>query len=116
MKKEKLKEKSGNSSRRSRLDRSINEEQPSRGSRRRRTDENKSEERARKEKQERIEREEMEEERRQEEEARTRQVFDPIQKIYNEQKRRVTDLPECGRVTLPKPLPVSEEALIELRR
>ena len=50
----------------------------------------------------------MEEERRQEEEARTRQVFDHIQKIYNEQKRRMTDLPEYGRV--------SKETLIELRR
>ena len=43
-------------------------------------------------------------------------MFDPIQKIFDERKGRATDLPECGRVTLPKPLPVSEEALIELRR
>ena len=70
-------------------------------------------EKARKEKEEEDEREE---ELREEEEARTRQVFNPIKKIFDERKRRVTDLPECGRVTLPKPLIVSEEALIEIRR
>ena len=63
-----------------------------------------------------MERDDREEEKREEEEARTRQVFDPTKKIFDERKRRATDLPECGRVTLPKPLPVSEEALIELRR
>ena len=70
-------------------------------------------EKARKEKEEEDEREE---ELREEEEARTRQVFNPIKKIFDERKRRVTDLPECGRVTLPKPLIVSEESLIEIRR
>ena len=35
-----------------------------------------------------------------EEEARTRQVI--------ERKRSVTDLQECWRVTLPKPLPVND--------
>ena len=59
---------------------------------------------------------EREEEKKEEDEARTRQTFDPIGKIYDDRKRRVTDLQECNRVTLPKPLPVSEEALIEMRR
>ena len=36
--------------------------------------------------------------------------------MYDDRKRRVTDLQECSRVTLPKPLPVTEEAMIELRR
>ena len=49
-------------------------------------------------------------------EAKTRQVFNPIEKEYDERKRRVTDLRECTRVTLPKPLPAAEEAKIELRR
>ena len=49
-------------------------------------------------------------------EARTRQVFNPVEKEYDERKRRVTDLKECSRVTLPKPLPAAEEAKIELRR
>ena len=51
-----------------------------------------------------------------EEEARSRQTFDPINKIFDDRKRRVTDLKECSRVTLPKPLPVCEESLIEMRR
>ena len=49
-------------------------------------------------------------------EARGRQVFDPVKGVYDERKRRVTDLKECNRVTLPKPLPAIEEAKIELRR
>ena len=49
-------------------------------------------------------------------EARSRQVFNPVERIYDERKRRVTDLRECNRVTLPKPLPASEEAKIEIRR
>ena len=51
-----------------------------------------------------------------EEGARTRQVFDPVMKIYDERKRRVTDLVECNRVTLPKPLRITREAEIEMRR
>ena len=49
-------------------------------------------------------------------EAEQRQTFCPVNKIYNDRKRRVTDLQECSRVTLPKPLPISDEALIEIRR
>ena len=51
-----------------------------------------------------------------EEEARTRQIYDPGKRIYDDRKRRVTDLKECSRVTLPKPLSVKREAAIELRR
>ena len=51
-----------------------------------------------------------------EEMARGRQVFDPISKVYDERKRRVTDLAECSRVTLPKPLSITREAQIENRR
>ena len=54
--------------------------------------------------------------RREEDEARCRQVFDPVEGVFDDRKRRVTDLDECNRVTLPKPLPVNEEALLELRR
>ena len=37
-------------------------------------------------------------------EARFRQTYDPEQKVYDGRKRRVTDLKENNRVTLPKPL------------
>ena len=49
-------------------------------------------------------------------EIRSRMTFDPINRIYDDRKRRVTDLDECSRVTLPKPLPTKEETLIEMRR
>ena len=35
-------------------------------------------------------------------EARNRQIYDPVTKVFNYSKRRVTDLPENNRVTLPK--------------
>ena len=63
-----------------------------------------------------VEQTEEEKEKMEELEAEQRQTFCPVNKIYNDRKRRVTDLPECSRVTLPKPLPTSEEALIEIRR
>ena len=59
---------------------------------------------------------EKREEREEEEEALARQTFNPISKEYDDRKRRVTDLAECNRITLPQPLPVEEEALIEIRR
>ena len=40
----------------------------------------------------------------QEYEAESRQAYDPCEKSYDSRKRRVTDLKECARVTLPKPL------------
>ena len=49
-------------------------------------------------------------------EAESRQVFDPIGKIFDDRKRRVTDLKECARVTLPKALDNQDVALIEMRR
>ena len=50
--------------------------------------------------------EEEREEMLEEEEARTRQIYDPSKKEYDDRNRRVTDLKECSRVTLPKPLDV----------
>ena len=47
--------------------------------------------------------------------AMSRQVYDPVEKIYDDRKRRVTDLKECSRVTLPRPLKPAEEANIEIR-
>ena len=49
-------------------------------------------------------------------EAKTREIFDPIAKVYDDRKRRVTDLKECSRITLPKPLPPAQEAALEIRR
>ena len=65
---------------------------------------------------EEIEITEEEQEMQDEIEAKSRQTFDPEKKEYDDRKRRVTDLKECSRVTLPKPLPTKEEALIEMRR
>ena len=65
---------------------------------------------------ERRKAEEAEELRLEEEEARCRQTYDPLNRIYDDRRQRVTDLPECNRVTLPGPLPVKEESLIEMRR
>jgi hypothetical protein len=49
-------------------------------------------------------------------EAQTRQTFDPETRTYDDRKRRVTDLKECSRVTLPRPLPERQEAFLEVRR
>ena len=51
-----------------------------------------------------------------EEEAKSRQTFDPLTKTFDDRRRRVTDLAECNRVTLPKPLPTHQETMIEMRR
>ena len=37
--------------------------------------------------------------------ALSRQTYDPIEGVYDDRKRRVTDLQECSKVFLPKPLP-----------
>ena len=50
------------------------------------------------------------------EEARTRSVYDAETKVYDERKQRVTDLQECSRIFLPKPLEVTKEAQLEMRR
>ena len=51
-----------------------------------------------------------------EQDARSRMIYDPETVTYNDHNRRVTDLQECSRVTLPKPLPIQEEAKVEIRR
>ena len=48
--------------------------------------------------------------------ARTRQVYDPTTRTFDDRKRRATDLQECSRITLPKPLSTKHEANIEMRR
>ena len=63
-----------------------------------------------------IEKAEIEKEKSDEEAAKCRQVFDPINNTFDQRKRRVTDLVECSRVVLPKPLGVNREAQIENRR
>ena len=57
-----------------------------------------------------------EEEERELADARERQVYNPITKEYDERRWRVTDMPECTRIHLPKPLEVKKEAEIEMRR
>ena len=39
-----------------------------------------------------------------EEDAKSRQIYDPIERVFDPRKTRVPDLDECDRVTLPKPL------------
>ena len=51
-----------------------------------------------------------------EEVARSRQIFDPEKRIFDDRNRRATDLAECSRVTLPRPLNIIREAQIETRR
>ena len=52
------------------------------------------------------------EEQEEEDEAKSRLTFDPITKTYNDGKRKVTDLEECSRITLP----TKHETIIEMRR
>ena len=59
---------------------------------------------------------EEEREKNEEEEAMTRQIYNPVEKILDLRKRRVTDMKENSKVYLPKPLPVIEEANIAIRR
>ena len=49
-------------------------------------------------------------------EAQNRMIFDPKNQIYDSRKRRVTDLKECARITLPKPLTPEEESKLEVRK
>ena len=51
-----------------------------------------------------------------EEEAKSRSIFDPINKCIDMRNRRVTDTKENSRIYLPKPLKATEEAKIEIRR
>ena len=49
-------------------------------------------------------------------EARNRMIFDPTEGIFDNRKRRVTDLRQCARVTLPKSLSPDEESKLEVRK
>ena len=49
-------------------------------------------------------------------EAKRRQIYDPEGKIFNYNKKRVTDLRENARVTLPKAVKEIQEAGTEIRR
>ena len=49
-------------------------------------------------------------------EAEARLVYDPRRRTFDDRKRKVTDLQECARVTLPKPMDTRNEALVEMRR
>ena len=49
-------------------------------------------------------------------EAKTRQVYNPIEDTYDSRKRKVTDLKECSRITLPRPISPDEEAALEIRK
>ena len=57
-----------------------------------------------------------EQEEREMEDARNRQVYNPETREYDERRWRVTDMQECTRIHLPKPLEVKKEAEIEMRR
>ena len=48
--------------------------------------------------------------------AKARMAFDPKRKVYDSRKKRVTDMKECSRITLPKPLTPEEESRIEVRK
>ena len=58
----------------------------------------------------------QEKEQQEELEAEARMVFNPREGVYDSRKRRVTDLKECARVTLPKPLTDDEESKLEVRK
>ena len=49
-------------------------------------------------------------------EAESRQPYNPVENKIDLRRRRVTDLKENTRVYLPKPLPINEEAKIQIRR
>ena len=49
-------------------------------------------------------------------EAKSRQIFDPLTKSFDYRKKKVTDMKENARVTLPRPLGPLDEASIEIRR
>ena len=43
-------------------------------------------------------------------------IYDPKTKTFDNRKRRVTDLQQCARITLPKPLTPEEESKLEVRK
>ena len=48
--------------------------------------------------------------------AMSREVFEPVEKVFNMQKRRVTDLAHNAYIILPPAQPIEYESLLELRR
>ena len=50
------------------------------------------------------------------EDAKERQIYDPIDKIFDHSKKRVTDLQECAEVYLPKPVDEKYECEMEIIR
>ena len=49
-------------------------------------------------------------------EAKERQIYNPLEKIFDFGKRRVTDIKENSKVHLPKPLKAIEEGELEMIR
>ena len=50
------------------------------------------------------------------EEAKERQFYDPVERVFNFSKKRVTDMKECAEVYLPKPKDEKAESEIEMLR
>ena len=50
------------------------------------------------------------------EDAESRMIFDPVDRIFDYAKRRVTDLKENVKVSMPKPCSPKEEAELEMIR
>lgn len=46
--------------------------------------------------------------------AKTRMTYNPKELVFDSRRRRATDLRECARITLPKPLNADEESRIEM--
>ena len=59
-----------------------------------------------------------EEERKEDEEAEAynRMIYNPKERVFDNRRRRVTDLKQCSRITLPKPLSTDEESRLEVRK
>ena len=49
-------------------------------------------------------------------EAKNRMIYDPTNKSFDNRRRRVTDLNQCTRVTLPRPLSPEEASRSEVRK
>ena len=48
--------------------------------------------------------------------AEARRIYDPIEKVFDHSKKRVTDLAENSKVSLPKPCDALTESSIELMK
>ena len=48
--------------------------------------------------------------------AKTEMVYDPVERVYDARRMKVTNLPENNRITLPRPLKPIHEAEIEVRK